>query len=54
MQAVTYGVQKVDFVNDQGERIRGTKVYIGYHDEKVVGQRADKLFLREGFRSPRS
>ena len=25
MQAVAHGIQKIDFVNDQGERIEGTR-----------------------------
>lgn len=53
MQAIAYGIQRVDFVNDQGERIQGTRLYIGYHDDKVMGQRADKLFLKEGFPLPK-
>lgn len=53
MQAITYGVQEVDFINDQGQRIEGTKLYIGYRDDKVVGQRADKLFLKKGFPIPK-
>lgn len=53
MQAVAYGVQTVDFVNDQGERIEGTRLYIGYRDDKVIGQRTDKLFLKKGFPIPK-
>ena len=39
MQAVAHGIQKIDFVNDQGERIEGTRLFVGYRDEKVLGQR---------------
>lgn len=53
MQAITHGIQEVDFVNDQGERVEGTKLYIGYRDDKVVGQRTDKLFLKKGFPIPK-
>lgn len=53
MQAVAYGIQDIDFTNDQGERIEGTRIYIGHHDDKVVGQRTDKLFLKKGFPIPK-
>lgn len=53
MQAITHGIQIVDFTNDQGERIEGTRLYIGYRDDKVTGQRTDKLFLKKGFPVPK-
>lgn len=53
MQAITHGIQVVDFTNDQGERIEGTRLYIGYRDDKVTGQRTDKLFLKKGFPVPK-
>ena len=52
MQVFLHGVQKVDFTNDKGERIQGTKLFISYRDEKVVGQRTDKLFLKAGYQLP--
>lgn len=52
MQAILHGIQKVDFINDQGERIQGTKLFLGYRDEKVVGQKTDKLFLKAGYQLP--
>lgn len=52
MQSVLHGIQKVDFVNDQGERIQGTKLFLSYRDEKVVGQKTDKLFLKVGYQLP--
>lgn len=53
MQYLTHGIQIVDFLNDQGERIEGTRLYIGYRDEKVVGQRTEKLFIKKGFPLPK-
>lgn len=53
MQAYTHGIQVVDFVNDQGERIEGHRLYIGYRDEKVAGQRTEKLFVKKGFPIPK-
>ncbi len=53
MNAVVHGIQKVDFINDQGERIQGTRLFIGYRDDKVMGQRTDKLFLKFGFPIPK-
>ena len=53
MQAVAHGIQKIDFVNDQGERIEGTRLFVGYRDEKVLGQRTEKLFVKQGFPLPK-
>lgn len=53
MQAVAYGVQELDFTNDQGERVQGTRLFIGYRDEKVLGQRTEKLFVKKGFPLPK-
>ena len=53
MQAYVHGTQVVDFVNDQGERIEGHRLYISYRDERVTGQRTDKLFLKKGFPIPK-
>lgn len=53
MNVVVHGIQKVDFINDQGERIQGTKLFIGYRDDKVMGQKTDKLFLKLGFPIPK-
>lgn len=53
MNAVVHGIQKVDFINDQGERIQGTKLFIGYRNDNVVGQKTDKLFLKAGFPIPK-
>lgn len=53
MQAVAYGIQPISFTNDQGERIDGTSLHIGYRDDKVIGQRTGKLFLKKGFPIPK-
>lgn len=41
------------FLNDAGERIQGARLYIGYQDEHVTGQKTDRLFLKKGFAIPK-
>lgn len=52
-QYVTYGLQPIDFINNNGERIEGTNVFVGYRDENVIGQRTEKLFIKKGFPIPK-
>lgn len=52
-QYIAHGIQVVDFLNDKGERIEGTNLFVGYRDEKVLGQRTDKLFIKKGFPIPK-
>lgn len=53
MQAVAYGIQEINFTNDEGERIEGTRIFLGYRDDKVTGQRTEKLFVKKGFPLPK-
>lgn len=52
-QYVTYGIQTINFTNNNGERIEGTNLFVGYRDENVLGQRTEKLFIRKGFPIPK-
>lgn len=52
-QYVTYGIQEINFTNDRGEVIQGAKIYVGFRDENVVGQRCETVFIRKGFPIPK-
>lgn len=40
------GVQKVEFVNAVGEQIQGNNIFVSYPDERVVGEKAEKFFVK--------
>ena len=40
------GVQKVEFVNALGEQIQGNNIYVSYADERTVGEKAEKFFVK--------
>lgn len=40
------GIQSVDFVNALGEQIQGNNIYVSYPDERVMGEKAEKFFVK--------
>lgn len=46
MRARVLGVAAVDFVSNDGNRIKGTSLYVAFADEAVTGEKCDKVFLR--------
>lgn len=40
------GIQKVEFVNALGEQIQGNNIFVSYPDERVVGEKAEKFFVK--------
>ena len=52
MQAKLLGVMPVNFLNNQGEEINGTNIFVAFKDEYVEGLRAEKLFLKENISFP--
>lgn len=53
MKAILYGVQEIDFTNNNGEKICGWNVFAGFEDTNVRGLRTEKFFLREGVVLPK-
>ena len=47
MEAKLAGLQGVDFVNNNGETVRGTNVYCLFKDEHVSGMKCAKFFIKE-------
>lgn len=45
------GMKPLDFESN-GDRIKGTQLFVSYAEDGVIGQRADKLFLKDGFELP--
>lgn len=42
-----FGVQLVDFSNQNGEVIKGTNLFVGYPYTHVVGVKTDKFFIKQ-------
>lgn len=45
------GNKDLDFVSN-GERVKGTQLFVSYPEDGVTGQRTDKLFFKDGFELP--
>ena len=52
MRAYARGIKQLDFTTKEGERVKGTQVFVSYPSDGVVGEIVDKIFLREGFTLP--
>lgn len=52
MLAYLLGYRPLDFTNDRGELVKGTQAFIASQEDGVIGQRADKLFLKDGMELP--
>ena len=53
MNVTVMGVQKLDFVNGNGERIRGLNLYVAFPDENVDGLKTNKFFINDGLVLPK-
>ena len=42
-----FGVQLVDFSNQNGEVIKGTNLFVAYPHDRVVGLKTDKFFIKQ-------
>lgn len=47
-----FGVQNINFKNNDGDLVRGTNLFLGFKDENVIGLKAQKFFLKEDFKLP--
>lgn len=52
MKAHLLGTRLLDFTAGDNSPVKGIQLFIAYEEDGVVGQRADKLFLRDGFSLP--
>lgn len=52
MQVKLVGVQRVDFTNNAGEVINGTKLFCAFKDENVEGLRTESFFVKPEIKIP--
>lgn len=46
------GIKTLDFTSADKTQIKGVQLFVSFEDEGVIGQRTDKLFLKDGFTLP--
>lgn len=47
------GVQKLDFVSNDGKRVEGCNLFLSHADEHVVGERVTKVFVNASVELPK-
>ena len=47
------GISPMCFVNNVGETIKGTNLFVLYEVESVIGLKADKIFVKESVALPK-
>ena len=52
MQVSLVGVQRVNFTNNVGEVIKGTKLFCAFKDENVEGLRTEAFFVKPEVKIP--
>lgn len=52
MQVKLIGVQRVNFTNNAGEVINGTKLFCAFKDENVEGLRTESFFVKPEIKIP--
>lgn len=52
MQALLIGYTILNFKSSSGDEINGTQLFYAYTDEKTVGYKTDKVFVRKGIELP--
>lgn len=52
MQAKLVGVQRVNFTNNSGEVIKGTKLFCEFKDENVEGLKTNSFFIKPEIKIP--
>lgn len=48
MRAYIEGISKLDFKDDNGQRVKGFRAYYQYKDPDCIGLASDKFFIRHG------
>jgi hypothetical protein len=52
MEVIVAGYKALDFVSDKGDRVVGTKLFVAFPEEGVVGQMVDSYFVRPAIKLP--
>lgn len=51
MRATLRGIRELDFVSN-GETIQGNQLFLTHPEDGVIGEIAEKIFVRKGFSLP--
>lgn len=51
MLVLLMGIRALDFESN-GEKVKGTQLFVAYPEDGVEGQMADKLFIKESVELP--
>lgn len=51
MRVRVHGVRVLDFVSN-GEKIEGTQIFYSHPSDGVIGEKTDKVFIRQSFPLP--
>lgn len=46
------GSRELDFVSQNGEKVKGMQLFFAHKSDGVNGEMCDKIFLRDGFKLP--
>lgn len=52
MLAIIYGLMKLDFTNDDGEKFSGTNLFAGFEADNVIGLRTERFFVKSDIPLP--
>lgn len=53
IKACLIGYTRLDFQSGSGQQIKGYTLYISYPQDNVIGERTDKVFVREEIAIPK-
>lgn len=53
MQAKLLGIQRLSFLNDKGETIKGTNIFTAFKDSNVEGLSVKKFFVSDSMSLPK-
>lgn len=52
MKITLRGLRKLDFKTEDGSIVKGTQLFMSYEEDGILGEKTDKLFVRDGFELP--
>lgn len=51
MRVCVRGIRTLDFVSN-GDPVQGTQIFYTHPSDGIIGEKADKIFIRKGFSLP--
>lgn len=52
MKCTLHGFQQIDFLNRDGQSIKGVNLYVSFPEENIMGQAVAKFFIKENIPMP--